>query len=151
MAGSVPFQPNIVKLAEAVELNRNTLLEYLGNLSLADIIISINKTGSFYGKLSKPGKIMLKHPNLYYCLSNGDVEKGTLRETFFANQLISNHQVELPEKADFLVDDKYTFEVGGSSKDKKQIAGIKDSYIVADDIEIGYENKIPLWLFGFLY
>ncbi|HLR37881.1 MAG TPA: hypothetical protein VK084_07540 [Chitinophagaceae bacterium] len=47
--------------------------------------------------------------------------------------------------------DKYTFEVGGKGKTSKQIKDIPHAFIVADDIEIGYRNKIPLWLFGFLY
>ncbi|MCD4698696.1 MAG: hypothetical protein K8S16_20895 [Bacteroidales bacterium] len=55
------------------------------------------------------------------------------------------------KNADFFVNDKYTFEVGGKTKSSKQIAGTANAYIVKDDIEIGFDNKIPLWLFGFLY
>jgi len=64
---------------------------------------------------------------------------------------INNHQVNLSEASDFLIDGKNTFEVGGKDKWKKQIATLENAYIVADDIEYGMGNKIPLWLFGFLY
>jgi hypothetical protein len=50
-----------------------------------------------------------------------------------------------------LVEGKYTFEVGGKTKSKKQIKAVNNSYIAADMLEYGFENKIPLWLFGFLY
>lgn len=54
-------------------------------------------------------------------------------------------------KGDFIVDDKYTFEIGGKNKKFNKIKDIENSYIVSDDMEIGSGNKIPLWLFGFLY
>ena len=74
-----------------------------------------------------------------------------MRETFFFNQLAVNHPVSLPTHGDFYVDERYTFEVGGKGKNTRQITAIADSFIVADDLEVGYKNKIPLWLFGFLY
>ena len=61
------------------------------------------------------------------------------------------HEVSVPLKGDFLVYDKYIFEVGGKNKSFKQIENIENSFVVADDIESGFGNKIPLWLFGFLY
>ena len=76
---------------------------------------------------------------------------GTVRETFFLNQLSAQHRVYYPKTADFLVDNKYTFEIGGKNKGKKQIAGIDKAFVVKDDIEYGYGNIIPLWLYGFLY
>lgn len=151
VAANVPFQPNITKLSDALELNRNTLLQYLGLLEKTGIIVSLFSSGSFYGKLTKPGKILLSHPNLSYALSTGEVNPGSVRESFFVNQLITNHKVELAAKADFLVDNSLTFEIGGKGKSKRQITGIKSGFVVADDIEHGFENKIPLWLFGFLY
>jgi predicted AAA+ superfamily ATPase len=151
IAANVPFQPNITKLSEALELNRNTLLQYLNLLEKTGIIISLYAAGSFHGKLTKPGKLLLSHPNLSYALTAGEVNRGSIRESFFASQLIVNHRVELSDKADFLVDDRFTFEIGGKKKSGKQLAGTASGFIVADDIELGYENRIPLWLFGFLY
>ncbi len=86
-----------------------------------------------------------------YALSEENVQKGNLRETFFANQLKESHIIQFAEKGDFLVDGKYTFEIGGRGKGSKQIKDTDNSYIASDDIEYGYQNKIPLWLFGFLY
>ena len=80
------------------------------------------------------------------------VNVGTVRETFFLNQLkTSGHQVVYPPKGDFKVDGKWLFEIGGKGKTFKQIADLPDSYVVNDDVEVGFGNKIPLWLFGFLY
>jgi hypothetical protein len=151
ISASVPFQPNIVKLAEALELNRATLLTYLSLLDTADITKSLYNTGSFYGKLSKPGKILLLHPNLAFCLNPENINPGSLRESFVVNQLKNKHKVELSNSADFLIDEKFTFEIGGKGKTKRQIKNITESYIIADDIEVGYQNKIPMWLLGFLY
>jgi len=151
ISANVPYQPNITKLAEALELNRNTLLQYLGILEKTGIINTLFNSGSFYGKLTKPEKILLNHPNIAYALATGEVDRGSIREGFFVNQLMAGHKVELAEKGDFRVDEKYTFEIGGKGKTRKQIAGIPSGYVVVDDTETGYENKIPLWLFGFLY
>lgn len=151
IAQSVPFQPNIVKLAAALEINRNTLLQYLKILEQAEIIQNIYSHGSFYSKLTKPGKVLLQHPNIAWCLGTEEANTGSIRESFFANQLRATHNVELASKADFMIDDKYTFEIGGSGKTHKQIAGTPYSFLVADDISQGIDNKIPLWIFGFLY
>ena len=101
-------------------------------------------------RLGWPEKILMHNTNLMYALGTSVVE-GTLRETFFLNQLQVGHQLHLPEKGDFLVDGKYLFEVGGRRKSFRQIQDIADSYLAVDDLEIGYGNRIPLWLFGFLY
>ena len=86
-----------------------------------------------------------------YVLSKETIQVGHVRETFFANQLNESHRLQYALKGDFVVDKKYTFEIGGREKGTKQIDGLEDAFIVADDIEYGFENKIPLWLFGFLY
>ena len=86
-----------------------------------------------------------------YALLNEQPDTGNLRETFFLNQLSQNNIVTYPKTGDFLVNGKYLFEIGGKDKTNKQIAGIENAFIAADDIEYGFKNKIPLWLFGFLY
>ncbi|HDR52359.1 MAG TPA: AAA family ATPase, partial [Mariniphaga anaerophila] len=143
IAASVPFQPNISKLAHALELNRTTLLSYLSLLDTAEIIHSLFNSGSFYGKLSKPGKILLLHPNLAFCMNPQNMNQGSLREAFIVNQLKYNHKVELSNAADFLIDEKITFEIGGKGKTRRQIKNVPESYIIADDLETGSKNKIP--------
>jgi hypothetical protein len=103
-----------------------------------------------YKQLSKPDKIYLNNTNLMYALTP-KIDKGSLRETFFYNQLSAVSSVVLPKKGDFLVDGKMLFEVGGKNKTFEQIKDLPDSYLAVDDIEIGHKNHIPLWMFGLLY
>lgn len=148
---SVPFTPNITKLSEKTKINRETLSNYLYYLNETNIIISAYKDKSGISLLQKPDKIYLENSNLMYAINPNNINLGNLRETFFINQLKYKHKVEISETSDFIVDRKYTFEIGGKNKNTKQIENIKNSFIAADDIEYGYHNKIPLWLFGFLY
>ncbi|WP_235291301.1 ATP-binding protein [Portibacter lacus] len=150
LSTQVPYQPNISKLAGSLELNRATLTSYLHYLEKASILNLLWDAGKSYSALSKPGKIYLQNCNLSF-LSQRNVNIGTLRETFFLNQINVDHQVNLSKKGDFLVEDKFTFEIGGMNKDFSQLEGVPNSYVVADDLLIGSGNKIPLWLFGFLY
>lgn len=145
-----PYQPNITKLAEALETDRITLLNYLNSLQRASVLTLTRLKGKLYTQLTKPDKIFLQNTNLLY-LSQSQVNIGTLRETFFANQIGLKHQLTLAPKGDFVVNDTYTFEVGGPSKSFQQIAGIKNSYLAVDEMPLGINNKIPLWLFGFMY
>ncbi|MCL2511956.1 MAG: AAA family ATPase, partial [Bacteroidales bacterium] len=100
---------------------------------------------------SKPSKIYLDNPNLAYALGYDNPNTGNLRETFFYNQLRVVGKVTSAVKGDFMVNDQYIFEVGGSYKNFSQIADIPNSYLAVDEIEIGWGNRIPLWLFGLLY
>ena len=129
----------------------NQLLKYLYYLDKAQVIKILGRDSYGINYLNKPEKIFLGNTNIAYAFSDEKTDIGNIRETFFLNQLSVNHIVTYPKQGDFMVDEKYLFEIGGKSKTQKQIAGIKNSYIVADDIEYGFGNKIPLWLFGFLY
>ncbi len=148
---SSPFKPNIQKLSEKIEISRNTLKTYLNYLGEARIINQLEASTKGVSVLQKPEKIYLHDPNIIYSLAPENLNIGNLRETFFFNQVNIKAKIEASKKGDFLVDGKYTFEIGGKSKTSKQISGISDAYIVKDDIELGFDNKIPLWLFGFLY
>lgn len=148
---SVPFQPNISKLAGSIEITRNTLLLYLQYMQNAKLVGLLYDHARSYSLISKPEKIYLHNTNLIYTLSSENANKGNVRETFFLNQVSSNNSVHTSEKGDFLVNEKYTFEIGGAQKNYKQIAEIKNSYLVVDDLEIGFGNKIPLWIFGLTY
>lgn len=151
IAQSVPFKPNISKLSEKIGITRNTLVEYIKILVETNILNMINKDAFGISLLQKPDKLYLDNTNFAFMLAQNTSNKGNLRETFFLNQLKQNYSVTYPDKGDFLINNKYLFEIGGKNKTNKQISGIKNTYIAADDIEFGYGNTIPLWLFGFLY
>ncbi len=152
LSSTVPFTVDTVKLASMAEMSRTTLLQYLNYLREARLIQLLYSDATNVKKLQKPDKIYLENPNLLHALSTIRVNEGTERETFFINQLSFHHIVEYSKSsADFTIDHHYTFEVGGRSKDGKQISGVPDSFIAADGEEYVLGNKIPLWLFGFLY
>lgn len=148
---SAPFIPNITKLSQRIGLNRQTLLTYLFYLNEAHLTYSIYKDAHGISMLQKPDKLFLENTNLMYTLRGENVDTGNARETFFVNQLRTKHLVEFSVQSDFLIDRKYTFEVGGRGKGKQQIQNLPHAYIAADNLEYGFHNKIPLWLFGFLY
>lgn len=151
IASSVPFIPNVSKISERIGLNRITLLSYLHYLEEICLTNNLHKDANGISKLQKPNKIYLENTNLAYVLAKDNTSAGNLRETFLVNQLRAGHTVEFAVHGDFLVDRKYTFEVGGKDKNTSQIKSVPHSFIAADDIEYGNANKIPLWLFGFLY
>ncbi|MBR1468718.1 MAG: AAA family ATPase [Prevotella sp.] len=151
VAEASPFIPNITKLGERIGLTRNALLAYLSALHESRLTFSAQKAAFGITRLQKPDKLYLENTNLMYMLAENTPNSGNVRETFFANQLRRDHRVNVSEKSDFMVDGHYTFEIGGKEKGKKQIDNIPDSYIAADNVEHGFVNKIPLWLFGFLY
>lgn len=151
IAQSVPFTPNITKLSERLGMSRGFLLNAIKLLNRADLVIELYKPTKGIGALTKPEKLYLNNSNLLYALGKQNTEVGTIRETFFANQIKNIYDIHLAEKGDFLVDRKYTFEIGGKGKTSKQIKGIKNSFVVRDDMEVGGLNIIPLYLFGFLY
>jgi uncharacterized protein len=151
IANSVPFKPNVSKLSEYIHTSRGTLIQYLELLSNAQIIKLLNTDSLGIGYLAKPEKIYLQNTNIMYALASETVNSGNVRETFFFNQVGNLYDLTLPKEGDFMVDQKWTFEVGGQNKTRKQIAGIPGSFVVADNIEYSFGNKIPLWMFGFLY
>lgn len=148
---AVPFVPNVSKLSEKIGIERKTLLSYLHYLDEIALTKNLFKESFGISSLQKPQKIYLENTNYMFALGAESVNKGNLRETFFANQLKQNHTITYTDLGDFLVDNKYTFEIGGKSKNNKQIKETSHSFIAADDIEYGFGNKIPLWMFGFLY
>ncbi|MGC1206152.1 MAG: AAA family ATPase [Flavobacteriaceae bacterium] len=151
IAQSAPFIPNITKLSNRLDMSRKFLLNAIKTLNRADLVMELFKPTKGVGALTKPEKLYLNNPNLVYVLGKQNAEIGTLRETFFANQMKHIHDIHLAEKGDFIVDRTYTFEIGGKGKTSKQIHGVKNSFVVRDDMEIGNLNVIPLYLFGFLY
>lgn len=148
---SAPFIPNISQLASTIGISRQTLLQYLKYLEDARLINQLYKKARGLSVLEKPEKILLENTNLMELFSGEKTDKGSRRETFVLNQLAHSHKVCFSEQSDFYVDLKYTFEIGGKNKTRKQIQAVSDAYIIADDIEFGTDKRIPIWLLGFLY
>ena len=151
VASMVPFTPNITKLSAEIEANRANTIKYLGYLQKADLIISCLSSRRGMGLMNKPDKVYLENTNLLHALALSNVNEGNIRETFFANQMNVLHKLNTSEKGDFLINGDYIFEIGGAKKGFDQIKDLKNSFVAADDVETGYGNKIPLWLFGLMY
>jgi hypothetical protein len=147
---SVPFKPNYTEIGAAMECDRGTVADLAYYMDKARLTMSLRHQDDGMKNYGKPEKLYLGNTNLIYALSEGKPEVGNLRETFFLSQMQVNQEVYASKAADFLINGK-TFEVGGKSKSKKQIAELKDAFVVKDDIEYGYENTIPLWHFGMGY
>jgi len=147
---SQPFELNITKIAAKIEVSRNTIYAYLNHLDRGELLNIVPSHKKGISKLSKPEKLYLNNTNMFYSFGS-DAKVGTIRETFFVSQLNESHNVEVASSGDFIIDNKYIFEVGGESKSFNQIKDMKDSYLVIDTDSTENSHKIPLWLFGFLY
>ena len=150
ICASKPYELNITALAQKIGINRKTLYQYIHYLNLGNIFSRLEAKSKGDNIFSKPAKLYLNNPNLNHCYCQNS-EKGTIREEFFVNMLSLKHKLLYPKAGDFLVDECYTFEIGGKNKNFHQIKDLENSFVVADDIESGFGNKIPLYLFGFLY
>lgn len=150
ISNSVPFKPNMNAISERTGISLNTMKNYLKLLNDAQLLQLLYVEDKGINSLGKPEKIFLNNSNLMYNLSN-DTDKGNVRETFFLNQIQHNYAVFASKTVDFKVDGRYEFELGGRNKKQKQIKELQNAFLVKDDIEIGTEKNIPLWLFGFLY
>ena len=122
----------------------------LYTLQRADLLALFSSEVKSLKAISKPDKIYLENTNLMYCLTS-PIEKGTLRETFFYNQMRKTQEVLMPKQGDFEINRQYIFEVGGATKTFDPIKDLPNGYLAIDDIEIGSGNRIPLWMFGLLY
>ena len=146
----VPFEPNMSELWKQLDTNNELGLRMLYALDKAQILGLLTAKDKNYKYLMKPDKIFLGNTNLMHALCS-HVDKGSARETFFYSQLLVNHHARYPQQGDFLIDDKYLFEVGGKGKTFAQIADVPDSFLAIDDTEVGHGSRIPLWMFGLLY
>lgn len=150
ISNSVPFKPNMNALSERTGISINTMKNYLKLLQDAQLLQLLYVEEKGINSLGKPEKIFINNPNLMFSLG-AEVNKGNIRETFFLNQVQHNYAVFASAKVDFKVAGGFEFELGGRNKKQHQIKELKNAYIVKDDIEIGSDVNIPLWLFGFLY
>ncbi len=150
LAEKVPQTPNMSRLYAELGTDRNQGLKMLSALESAGLLLLLSSKAKSLKNLSRPDKIYLNNPNLMYAFTDSP-NVGTVRETFFLNQLSESHEVTYPKAGDFLVDGKWIFEVGGMGKSFDQVKDIPDSFLAIDEVEIGHGNRIPLWMFGLLY
>ena len=150
LAESSPYTLNVSSLCVALQASRNNVLKLIDLMDKAALVRRLYAVDCGMNMLTKPEKVLFYNTNLMHCLTP-QVEKGTIRETYFASQVGVGHKLSMPNQGDLVVDGKWLFEVGGKGKGFKQIKGIEDGYVVRDGIDIGHDRIIPLWLFGLLY
>jgi len=149
ISASLPYMPNISTLSGLMGTNRAQIIRLFDLLDRARLIRQLFVAQNSPKSLAKPQKILLNNSSLMYALESPQI--GTVRKSTFASLVGVNHSVGFVKDGDFIVDNRYLFEIGGKGKGFAQIRNIPDSFVAADDIEFGFGNKIPLWLFGFLY
>ena len=150
MSTEVPFSLNVKSLSQKIQVSRNTVVRMFELLDKGAILRSLHSGWRSPKSVAKPEKVLFDNTDIMAALSSLN-EIGTVRETFVASMLAPGHTLNEPQTGDLLVDEKYLFEIGGKNKQYKQIANLPDSYVIIDDTETGIGNKIPMWLFGFLY
>jgi len=151
LASLVPFTPNVSQLSHDIETTRISLLNYLYYLEKAQAIMLLSKESSGIKQIAKPDKVYLGNTNYAYALGGEQANIGSVRESFFMNQVRVKNSVSFSNAVDFKVSGKYNIEIGGKNKTNKQIVGLDNAFTALDNIEIGYSNQIPLWLFGMTY
>ena len=150
LTNTVPYTPSISKLCETLSSTRNQVIRTLVLLERAELIRMLHSEGKKLKAIGKPDKILFNNPNIMSALSS-QPDIGTMRESFFASMISEAHDIRYPKQGDLLVNNKLLFEIGGRNKDFGQIRNVPYSYIAADEIETGFGNKLPLWMFGLLY
>ena len=151
LSSLVPFTPNVSQLSNDIGTTRLSLLNYLYYLEKAQAIMLLSKEASGLKPMSKPDKVYIGNTNYAFALGGDQTNIGSVRESFFMSQVRVKNTLSFSNVVDFRVGDKYNFEIGGKNKTKKQISGLENAFIVLDNIEVGYSNQIPLWLFGLTY
>jgi len=154
IASSHPFVPNMDGIASDLGVSRPFVYTALDILEMAGLLITARPDATGARSVRKPGKVYFENTNLQQAIvgsMRAGAEIGTVRETFFFNQMRMAHRVGLHPSADFIVDGKHLFEIGGPSKKGEPVRGEKNGYLAIDGIEVGVGNRIPLWLFGMMY
>lgn len=146
----VPFSPNITKLSRDLALSRHSVLHYLDYLGEAGILNLLKSDAKSDSALTKPDKVFFENTNIMYAFDPGGKNTGTMRETFVLNALSRSGLVSTPVKGDFLMDNKYTIEVGGINKTFHQLAGMPNPILIKEGLAKGSGEILPIWTLGFL-
>ncbi|HOO83065.1 MAG TPA: AAA family ATPase [Prolixibacteraceae bacterium] len=146
IANEVPFTPNISKISTEIETSRATVMNYLRYLKNARLINMLYANGD-EEQQKKPVKIYLQNTNFLKTVVPANRDNATYRQTFFYSQVGYKNELKAADGFDFKVNNNYLFNVGGKYTEPSD----QNTYSASDRIEIGEGNKIPLWLFGFLY
>lgn len=150
MASQTPSPINAKATSEMLGITSNQLVKLLSLLQRSGILrLLYYKAERNPRSMSKPQKVLFDNPSILYGL--GYADKGKVRESFFASMMSQGHEIAYPKDGDLLVDNRYLFEIGGAGKGFDQIRDMPDSFVAADDLPVGFGNKIPLWIFGLLY
>jgi predicted AAA+ superfamily ATPase len=147
LASAGPHSPNISQLANDIETSRATVMNYIKYLKDARLINMLYPEDEEFPK--KPAMVYMQNSNLLYPVCLSKVDRKPVIETFFYSQIHKDYKVNLGRKdSQFLIDRKYGFRI---EEHNPKIKINPDLYYAIDGIEMGEDNKIPLWLFGFLY
>ena len=150
MASQTPSTINAKNTADLLGVSNNQLIKLLSLLDKAQILrLLFYKANRDPKSMAKPQKVLTDNATLLYAMGYANI--GKVRESFFASMLSHSHEIAYPRQGDLIVDRRYLFEIGGARKGFDQIRDLPDSFVAADELPVGLGNKIPLWLFGFLY
>ena len=143
-----PKSPNISNLAKEINTSRATVMNYIKYLSDSRLINIIYTVGQEFPK--KPAKVIMNNSNLIYAIYPIHVEQQDVMETFFVNALLSGHLVnEGNKQGNYIIDENKRFRICDAENVKMRLNN--ETIYARYNTEIGKDNKIPLWLFGFLY
>jgi hypothetical protein len=151
LATNPAVKPNILKLSEIIGTTRVTVLQYIDYLSQGKLITTLKSIEAEVSTLAKPEQIYLNNTNLYRILFPYEYDKCLLNKTFVLNQIGNLHDVSSSDFSDFLVVGEYELTVGFEKIQKEMDFRNKKQIFAVENIEIGSKNKIPLWMFGFMY
>ncbi|MGP1553919.1 MAG: ATP-binding protein [Prevotella intermedia] len=143
-----PKSPNISNLAKEINTSRATVMNYIKYLSDSRLINIIYPVGQEFPK--KPAKVIMNNSNLIYAIYPIHVEQQDVMETFFVNALLSGHLVnEGNKQGNYIIDENKRFRICDAENMKMRLNN--ETIYARYNTEVGKDNKIPLWLFGFLY
>lgn len=142
-----PSVPNVSQLAADIQTSRATVMNYIKYLADARLINMVYPKGESFPK--KPSKIMMHNTNLMYSIYPVKVEEQDVLETFFLNTMYKDHKLYKGDKGtSFLVDGEQPFRICNKGCKFKNNPNV---VYAMHHTEVGHENQIPLWLFGFVY